>query len=393
MAATPVETPRPLPPSRAESETDRAPADVRQAIAVAAREWQRTVDALDSPVLVMELGGRVRRLNRAAASLLGCAFPEAIGRTLPELGREEPWLTAAEALEASRARLGPERRQCRDAEDRTWELVTKVSREGGPAWVVLVLHDLTERVALEETVRRNEVMSALGSLVAGVAHEARNPLFGISAALDAFASRFGGDERFTPFLDVLRGEIDRLRELVQDLFEYGKAPSRVLVPDRVADVLADAVGDCEALAAQQAVDLDLVLAPELPQVLLDRVRLVYVFKNLVQNALQHSPPGAGVEVRLEPAGARAGAGVRCTVRDRGAGFAPDDLPRIFRPFFSRRRGGFGLGLAIAQRIVEEHGGRLRARNHPAGGAELEVWLPSLTPPVAVRRGATTETRV
>jgi PAS domain S-box-containing protein len=390
MAATPFEESNPLAAPPAGTAAEREQAELRRVVEISAREWQRTVDALDSPVLVMELDGRVRRLNRAAASRLGRDFPEAIGRTLPELGHEEPWLAATEAVESSRARLGSARRQCRDAAGRTWELVTKVSRQGGPTWVVLVLHDLTERMALEERVRRHEVMSALGSLVAGVAHEARNPLFGISAALDAFASRFGDDPRFTPFLDVLQGEVDRLRKLVQDLFEYGKAPTRALSPDQVGVVLQDAVGDCAGLADQREVGLEVACAEDLPQVLLDRARLAYVFRNLVQNALQHARPGTTVEVRLAAAGARAGAGVRCTVRDLGPGFAPDDLPRICEPFFSRRRGGFGLGLAIAQRIVEEHGGRLRARNHPGGGAELEVWLPSLTAPAPVRTGAAAE---
>lgn len=382
MEATPYDPARLLPTSRRAAVAEAA--ELRRAIKVSAREWQRTVDALDSPVLVLELDGRVRRLNRAAADLLHCDFPDVLGRMLPELGADEPWRSAAVAVEASRARLGPDRRLCVDPGGRTWELVTKVSRQMEPAWVVLVLHDLTERVALEARVRRHEVMSALGSLVAGVAHEARNPLFGISAALDAFTSRFGDDERFRPFLEVLRGEVGRLGTLVTDLFEYGKAPTRVLSQDQVAPTLGDALADCVSLAEKHEVAVEIHRADGLPRVLLDRARLAYVFRNLLQNAVQHSPPGSVVEVRLERAGDRVAAGVRCTMRDHGPGFSAADLPRIFEPFFSRRRGGVGLGLAIAQRIVEEHGGTLRARNHPHGGAELDVWLPSVTDPAPAR---------
>jgi len=383
MEASPHDPARRLPTGRRAAAAETA--ELRRAIRVAAREWQRTVDALDSPVLVLELDGRVRRLNLAATDLLRCDFPDVLGRTLPELGTEEPWRSAAVAVEASRARLAPDRRQCVDPVGRTWELVTKVSRQSDPAWVVLVLHDLTERVTLEERVRRHEVMSALGSLVAGVAHEARNPLFGISAALDAFTSRFGDDARFQPFLEVLRGEVRRLGSLVTDLFEYGKAPTRVLSQDQVASTLGDALEDCIPLAETREVAVEVHRADGLPRVLLDRARLAYVFRNLLQNAVQHSPSGSSVEVRLEPAGDRAASGVRCTVRDHGPGFSAADLPRIFEPFFSRRRGGVGLGLAIAQRIVEEHGGTLRAHNHRDGGAELDVWLPSVTGPAPARR--------
>lgn len=357
--------------------------DLQRVVQVAAREWRCTVDALDSPVLVIESDGRVRRLNMAAAALLDRTFSEAIGATLPELASEEPWASASGAVESSRLRRTPDRRQCRDASSRTWEIATTVSRWGGGEWVVLVLHDLTERIALEERLRRTEVMSALGSLVAGVAHEARNPLFGISAALDALVARVGDDSRITPFVDVLQGEVARLRDLVHDLFEYGKAPTGACEPGDVSVVLAESVRTTAPLAEAGEVTIRLAIDPPLPPVLLNGPRLAYVFMNLLQNAIQHSSAGGVVEVAVAPVEAPRGSarsGLTCVVRDRGAGIAPADLPRIFEPFFSRRRGGFGLGLAVAHRIVEEHGGTLRARNRAGGGAELEVWLPSVHPP-------------
>jgi signal transduction histidine kinase len=111
------------------------------------------------------------------------------------------------------------------------------------------------------------------------------------------------------------------------------------------------------------------------QIRMDRPRLRQVFQNLVQNAIEHTPHGGQVLVGAEREARDGRPGVRFSVRDFGPGFAAADLPRVFEPFFSRRRGGTGLGLSIVQRIVEQHGGRVWAANHPEGGGLLTVWLP------------------
>ena len=113
----------------------------------------------------------------------------------------------------------------------------------------------------------------------------------------------------------------------------------------------------------------------LPPVLMDRKRLVQVFQNILQNAIQLSPAGSAVTVEGATEDAAEGRTVVITVNDSGPGFAADDLPRAFEPFFSRRRGGTGLGLAIVQRIVEAHQGTVTVGNRPAGGAVISVRLP------------------
>jgi signal transduction histidine kinase len=105
--------------------------------------------------------------------------------------------------------------------------------------------------------------------------------------------------------------------------------------------------------------------------LMDAARLMQAFENLIINAIQHSKSGSEVFVEVR----RNGEFIECAVRDRGPGFHPDDLPRVFEPFFTRRRGGTGLGLAIVQRIIEEHGGTLHAANGESGGAIVSVRFP------------------
>ncbi|MDP9198389.1 MAG: ATP-binding protein, partial [Pseudomonadota bacterium] len=236
-------------------------------------------------------------------------------------------------------------------------------------------HEIAERERLQRELRRSEVMSAMGSLVAGVAHEVRNPLFGISSTLDAMDARLGGQPEFRRYLDVLQSEVSRLGKLMEDLLSYGRPATDEFVVGLLDSAVAPAVESCKVLAEQLGVSVAVRMDTGGERIRMDQGRLMQVFRNLIDNAIQHAPPGSTVRVEgkyIESAGRRWFA---CTVTDEGAGFRPEDLPRIFEPFFTRRRGGTGLGLALVQRFVHEHGGEIEARNLAVSGAAVTVRLP------------------
>ncbi len=232
--------------------------------------------------------------------------------------------------------------------------------------------DITERRELERDLRRSETMAAMGRLVAGVAHEVRNPLFAISSLLDSFELELGSHEGFQAYGLRLRRQVDRVTDLMRELLEYGRPSPAQLARGPLGPVIEEAREARAAAATLAGVRVLLELEPHLPEVERDPARLRQVFENLLQNAIDHA--GSAGVVRIEAA-RRAGS-VVCRVRDDGPGFSAEDLAHAFEPFYTRRRGGTGLGLAIVQRIVEEHGGRLEAGNHPEGGAVVEVSLPS-----------------
>jgi signal transduction histidine kinase len=218
-------------------------------------------------------------------------------------------------------------------------------------------------------------MAAIGSIVAGVAHEVRNPLFSISATLDAFESRFGETESYGRYLAVLRGEIGRLTTLMKDLLEFGRPSEPDLGECDLGEVARAATLACEPLLERKGVEaVGPEDSPALPPVLADRARMTQVLQNLIENAAHYSSRGGRVEVSLALAQDGEGEWVECAVRDSGPGFAAEDLEQLFEPFFTRRRGGTGLGLSIVQRIVYDHGGGVFARNHPEGGAVVGVRL-------------------
>jgi signal transduction histidine kinase len=238
--------------------------------------------------------------------------------------------------------------------------------------VILLARDVSRIVELQESLRRNETLSAIGQVVAGVAHEVRNPLFGIQAMLDAFEIRFRDRPEYQEHSERLRLQVERLTELMQDLLDYGRPNPPRLARGSLQRVIQEAAVACAGSARRAGATIVTDVAKDLPDVFVDEARLVQVYRNLIDNALQHSRASSQVSVsaRLDSDGL-----VESCVSDSGPGFSDADLPRLFEPFFTRRAGGTGLGLSIVERIVSAHGGRVLAENRPEGGASVRVWLP------------------
>jgi PAS domain S-box-containing protein len=349
-------------------------ADLRRA----AFEWREAFDGLPEGVVVVDGRGQIQRVNRAAVEHSGrSSWTDLIDEPLASLGPGEPWAALAELAEALRGGARPVAREVNDLLTRRTFVVSArpldAGGEGGGR-AVLNFQDVTETARLKEQLRQSETMAEIGSIVAGVAHEVRNPLFSISATLDAFEARFRSIEGHERYLSVLRGEITRLTGLMSDLLDFGR-PSRPDFSDcDLEEVVEAAVSACAPLAKRKGV---LVLWPRgagTRRVLADRTRIAQVLQNLIENAVHFSPAGGRVEVGLATVRADTETFVECAVRDSGPGFDAADLPRLFEPFFTRRRGGTGLGLSIVKRIVYDHGGEVSAENHAGGGAVVRVRL-------------------
>jgi signal transduction histidine kinase len=194
--------------------------------------------------------------------------------------------------------------------------------------------------------------------------------------LDALESSFPARAELQPFIEKLRREVERLGRLMSDLLQYGKPGSNERASYPLGEVLARAVAHCEPIAARVGVVLrSRFNRAALPALLIERERLVRVFQNLLENAIEHSGSGGTVSIGAAVVEIDGTPNVECHVIDSGAGFAPVDLPRVFEPFFTRRQSGTGLGLSIVQRIVREHGGTVSAGNSAHGGAVVTVRLP------------------
>lgn len=232
-----------------------------------------------------------------------------------------------------------------------------------------------------------EHLASVGQMAAGLAHEIRNPLVSIRTFTQLLPERYGDEEYRSSFLDLTLAEIDRISTLVGELLSFAR-PSVI----GGAEEAGTDVGDCLArtclLLKTQArgagVALECETADELPRAAIGEDKLRQVVINLVLNAVQACGDKGRVDVRA--ASMSAPDAVRVEVADDGPGMDASIAARIFDPFFTTRREGTGLGLAVAKRIVEDHGGRIEVFTAPEKGTRFAIEVPT----VAAARAAACE---
>jgi signal transduction histidine kinase len=353
-------------------EDDRS--ELLDAIERAAWEWRRTFDAVETPIVIVGLDASVARINRSARMLVGRQYGEIVGRSLRELPSQEPWSSMIDLTHEVQQRRSPVARQVKDAQGRTLDLLAMLFNSEDPRdeRVIVIVWDVSALVDLQVRLEQQRTMATMGALVAGVAHEVRNPLFAISATVDAMEQ--ASDGVLKEYFEVLREEIDRMTRLMQDLLAYGRPSAPVFNPVSIGEIIETAVRNSSQLAMRQRVELKTVLTGN-PTIVADRDRLTRAIENLIDNAVQHSPAETVVAVESATRTHGRSRQVEIKVLDRGRGFAVTDVPRLFEPFFSRRKGGTGLGLALVQQIVTEHAGEVTAVNRAGGGAEVTISIP------------------
>ncbi len=235
---------------------------------------------------------------------------------------------------------------------------------------VLFLRMLHRLARTESALARSETLGAMGMMAAGVAHEVRNPLAIIAGTAQRLKRRYG-ESADDPLFDSIPEEVERLNGILEGYLRFARDE-----PLAFSDVdLSDLVRRCASLVreefAAQGVRVTAEDVDDPSAIRADPHRLQQVLLNLLLNAAQAMPDGG--EVRMSVRGE--GDGFRVTVEDEGSGFDAKALRDAFQPFFTTKEQGSGLGLAMARRIVEGHGGRIEAANRPAGGAVVTVTLP------------------
>lgn len=342
--------------------------------------------SITSGLVAFDNAGRVTLFNGAAERLFGIAERNALGRPLDEIfGRDDPMLRfSREILEDLRS---PERAEVARPQpngDMVWLVVTgSVIRDDRRLSVggVLLIDDVTETRDLREAAGLNDRLTAVGEMSAGIAHEIKNALHSLMGHANLLRDDHGGEE---PPLAV-RGILDEVRALetmVKGILEFAKPTRLVRTPEDLNQMLEETVRSVGDRASSARVRIELDLDAGLPRTSVDGASVRQVFLNCVLNAVEAMEDGGTLTVTTRPAelgvsganGVR-GEAVRIAFRDTGHGIPDADRQRIFTPFYTTKREGHGLGLALAHRTVTDHGGRLQLHSRENVGTEFVIVLP------------------
>lgn len=322
------------------------------------------VDHLSSGLIVVDARGVIVKANAAACNVLSRSAESLVGRAISEAlpGAEPLFLVSGDATQRRVTIHTPHG-------ERNLGFTNAAVEVNGGSGALAVFRELSEveaaRREQEERARSEELASSARSF----AHEVRNPLAAIAAAAQVIARE---DCEKAPRIRLARAvesEADRVTGLVQEYVERRD----VRAPTRSVDVtsLLSEVVEINLLSSPARARITVSADPSLPAVRADGARLKQVVLNLVLNAVKATDGGGTIALEARP---DAG-GVSLRVTDTGCGIAAADLPRIFDESFSTRQGG-GLGLPIARRIVEQHGGAIRVESTVGRGSTFTVWLPA-----------------
>ncbi len=345
-----------------------------QLLSIGKLEWEQTVDAIGQAFCLVDSHDSIRRANRAFARLVDIPLTAVGGRRWREV-LEPAW---APAIEQALAAAGTGRQFEVTIGPSTYT-VAALRLVQPPDTAVLMFDDETEKHRLQEQLIQSEKMSAIGQLIAGVAHDLNNPLASVVGFADFLIDGARAPETLREPLEAIRNEAERAAKIVRSLLNFARKNEG----ERRAQQIGPILEATELLLRNQltalAVEIELDVADDLPRISVDANQLQQVLVNLVTNAAQAmhaSGEGDRVTLGAEPWLD----GVAVTITDNGPGVSSNIAERIFEPFFTTKPEGegTGLGLSICQGIIKEHGGRIHYAPGDIGGAKFTIEIPGAT---------------
>ena len=352
------------------------------------RFFRHLVFNLRTGVLAITRDGRVAAMNDLAYRVLGLSQRAGdIGRPFVEILQDVPEVSRVlhQAFESDDLPNRAEMRLRKTGRAIGYTLSRIHDDNGQLVGATLFFKDLTRVEQMEERERLRDRLMALGEMAAAIAHEVKNPLASIEVMAGVLKRQLSEQPEALETLNDIIKEAKMANAIVVEVLEFVR-PIQLQV-DRVSveEVIKDAITLAEGKQRRGAVSIDLDIAAEVPELLADPHQLRQLFSNLIGNAFEALGGEGHVEIRatllpgeeeqpvlgVDPMPPQ----VLIEVKDSGPGISPDDLERIFGPFFTTKPQGTGLGLAIVRKVVDAHDGRIDAISARGRGATFKVTLP------------------
>lgn len=356
-------------------------------------QMQGILRCLRSGVVVTDLDGKVQRVNEAACELLGVPEDRLVGQRFSDYGQ---FASMWKILDETRSSGIPaEQREVFVAIAGTevpFGVSTSLLRdhEAHVRGVVATFQNLSVIRKLREEVKMSQHLAALGEMAAGIAHEIRNPLNSIRGFAQLIGDMLPKPAEGAPedsglsYVNIIVEEVDRMNQLVQDLLDFSRQRELTMVTIASADILLGVLKDLGPDLVQADVVVQTEIDPGTPKIMASAMKLKQVLVNVVRNAVQAMTPPIAPEGRARrltasvcPTGEEPDSrdGVEISISDTGMGMDRAALARAFEPFFTTRERGTGLGLAICRKIIQQHGGNIRAESQLGAGTTMRITLP------------------
>ena len=243
--------------------------------------------------------------------------------------------------------------------------------------------DITEDKKKETQLRRSESLANMSNMAAAIAHEIKNPLASMKIHLYNIEKRLNRkgvltQEDISEQLDILKEEVERLNSLAVDFLFTLRPISFVFILDDIENALQNAIKVMQSEADENNVKISLEVQSYLPKLNIDITYMKQVFINIISNAIKAISDGGEINIKVKEDGDY----ILTTISDTGSGIAKDVIEKIFQPYFTTRKDGFGLGLAIVYKIVKEHGGFIEVKSKEGKGTQFYIRLPK---PISQRK--------
>jgi PAS domain S-box-containing protein len=344
--------------------------------------YHRLFMAARDGIMLTDTDGHVLEWNPALERMTGWSREEALGRrpSILNSGKHSPefyerlWQTIR-AGHPFADRFVNRRKD--GSEFLVWESVSPVKdRDGTTQYYMAILTDLSEREQMLEALRHTEQVKLVGQLAGGLLHEIRNPLIGLGSLATHLAEQDSLPQAARDRCRLIAREAARIDGLLESHLSQLRPRPFDLQPCHLPSLIDETLALLRPNMLKQRIAVRTLIAPDVPHVVASRPHLQQVCLNVMMNALDAMPGGGTLTIAIRPDETRRNSGVLLTFTDTGKGIPPEDLQRIFEPFFtSGKAKGVGLGLTITHDIIERHRGQMTIASPPGHGVTVEVWLP------------------
>lgn len=249
-----------------------------------------------------------------------------------------------------------------------------IDASGNKSGAVCLFRDITEQHMLEEDLLRSEKLHLIGDLAAGTAHEIRNPLTSAKGFIQLLDLKTPDKTPEKEYIRIILEEIEQADRIIWEFLLLARPQLPRLADIEINTLLSELGRLIENQALVNDICLDMQLTAGLPPVNIDKEQMKQVFLNIIQNALQAMSAGGNLSIKT---GYDPGTGnILVSFRDTGSGIPPENMDKLYQPFFSTKPEGTGLGLTVSYRIVENHGGKVKVTSSPEDGTEFTIILPA-----------------